>query len=376
MTGYNVIIISLDGLRVDRLPLCTELSGILRKGYFFSNMITTAPYTLGSFHSIITGLYPQQHGVDAYFSMLKFKKDICKTLAQYLHDEGYYTEANLAYEHVLPTQGFDNFHVHDEYNEDQIKLHKDIITRAAGKKFFLFLWNNKLHTHTIANVGKKYSDFSKEFFNNYELNKKNYNSWLKELDLYVKEIFDHIKNLQLLDNTILIFLSDHGMSNGEKIGEKMYGSFTYDYTVRVFCSIILPNTKGKEINFQTRTIDIMPTIMDILKIDADETYEHIQGKSLLPLVEGSENEDRVAFSETGGLNGPWPSPRKHNVFSVRFKKWKLIYNKTPNTWEMYNLENDTEEKNDVFDNNKNKESTLKLQKMLLDHIKPNQEYSL
>ena len=116
--------------------------------------------------------------------------------------------------------------------------------------------------------------------------------------------------------------------------------------------------------------------MDILKIDADETYEHIQGKSLLPLVEGSENEDRVAFSETGGLNGPWPSPRKHNVFSVRFKKWKLIYNKTPNTWEMYNLENDTEEKNDVFDNNKNKESTLKLQKMLLDHIKPNQEYSL
>ncbi len=373
MENFNVIFIALDGLRKDRIHLCSSLMNILRKGYFFSDMITAVPYTLGSFYSIITGLYPSKHGVESYFNMFSFKKDVCKTLTQYLHDNDFYTEANLAYEYVLPSQGFDTFGVHDEYKDDQFKIHKDIITKAEAskKKFFLFLWNNIIHTQSILNVGKKYTDFDEEFFKNYELNKKNYNSWLKDLDLYVKEIFDHIENLGLLKNTLIVFLSDHGTSNGERAGEKLYGSFTYDYTIRVFCSILVPNMQNKEIKFQTRTIDIMPTIMDILKIDADESYEHIQGKSLLPFIEGTEKGDRIAFSETGGLKGPWPSPKKNNVFCIRTKKLKLIYNKTPNSWEMYDLEKDQEEKNNVFD--VKIEAALKLQKILLDHIKSDKE---
>jgi len=371
MEKFNVIMVVLDGLRNDRIHLCPTLVDILNKSYFFSNTITAAPYTLASLHSVITGLYPQKHGVNSYFNMFKFKKDICKTLTSYLKDYGYYTEANLADDSILPSKDFDTFQAHDEYNDDLIKIHKDIITKLSNKKFFLFLHRDNLHTHTVREVGRKYTDFDKEFFNNYERNRKNYNMWLAETDLYVKEIFVHIKKLGLLNNTILIFLSDHGMSNGEKIGEKMYGSFTYDYTIKAFSSFRLPNMNGKEIKYQTRTVDIMPTVLDMLNIEADKSFEHLQGESLVPLIEGKEKDDRIAFSETGGLNGPWPSPRKNNVFCVRTKKWKLIYNKTPNSWEMYNLENDPEEKINVFD--KNNELTLKLQDMLLEHIKSNEE---
>tara|TARA_Y100000310_G_scaffold345796_1_gene470065 strand:+ start:1437 stop:2570 length:1134 start_codon:yes stop_codon:yes gene_type:complete len=367
----NIIMIVLDGLRADRLNLCPSLSKILKKSYYFPNMITAAPYTVASFHSIFSGLYPSKNGVNSYFNMFKFRKEVCKTLPQYLQDKGHYTETNIFGKAFVPPQGIDTISVHDEYKEDIIKLHKGIIDEISKKeKFFLFLQYSKIHAQSVKNVGKKFDDMDKKFFRNYKSNIKKYNSYLKELDVYVKEIFYYIESLGLLKNTILVLLSDHGTSNGEKIGEKMYGSFTYDYTIKVFCTFMVPNTQGKEIEFQTRTIDIMPTLMDILEIKADDSYEHLQGKSLIPLMEGKEKEDRIAFSETGGLNGPWPSHKEHNVFCVRLKKWKLVYNKTPDTWEMYNLVEDAEEKTNIF--GKNKELTSAMKKILLDQIALNE----
>lgn len=375
MGKFNVIMILLDGLRADRLHLCPSLSNILKQGYFFTNMITAAPYTLASLHSIFSGLYPTKNGVNSYFNMLKFKKDVCKTLAQYLHDDGYYTYGDVLNDSLIPHQGFDQVLVHKEYEDDLTRVHKEIISKIIDKKpFLLFLQYSYIHAQGVKNVAKKYTDFDEEYFKNYELNKERYNSYLKEADAYIKEVFEHIQNLGLLEDTILIIFSDHGVSNGEKIGEKIYGSFTYDYTIRVFCSFIMPNTKGKQISLQAQTIDITPAILDILRIEVDDSYEHLQGKSLTPLIEGKEKEDRIAFAETGGLNGPWPSHHEHNVFCVRIKDLKLIFNKTPNTWEMYNLKEDPEERNNIFDG-KN-ELALTLKKMLLEHIASNQKSSI
>ncbi len=371
MKKFNVIMLLLDGLRSDRLYLCPNLSNILKKAYFFPNMVTAAPYTIASLHAVFSGIYPTKNGVNSYFHAAKFKKDVCKTLTQYFHDDGYYTTANIIVDSVIPPQGFDSISIHNEYKDDLVKLHKSIITDAAKKnKFFLFLHYTNIHTENIKNVAKKYTDFDEEYFKNYELNKNNYNSYLKKMDIYVKEIFDHIKNSGLLGNTILVIFSDHGTSNGEKIGERMYGSFTYDYTIKVFCSFLVPNTKGREIKFQTRTNDIMPTLLDISSIDVDDSYEHLQGSSLLPLMEGKEKKDRIAFSETGGLYGPWPSHYEHNVFCVRTPNTKLIFNKTPNTWEMYDLDKDPQEKMNIY--KENNQLAVKLKKILLEHIKSNQ----
>ena len=57
---------------------------------------------------------------------------------------------------------------------------------------------------------------------------------------------------------------------GEKFGEKMYGSFVYDYTIKTFFHFLNPMLPDCKIDSQVRCIDIMPTILDILNIDVME----------------------------------------------------------------------------------------------------------
>ena len=80
---------------------------------------------------------------------------------------------------------------------------------------------------------------------------------------YVKNILDTLERLNLSEKTILVFLSDHGTSLGEKIGERFYGVYLYEYTMNVFTILHVPGFKGKAIDKQCSTIDIFPTILDL-----------------------------------------------------------------------------------------------------------------
>ena len=73
-SDYNIILVNLDGLRQDKVEFCDNLNSLKEKSIYFPNMITVSPYTLTAHHSIITGLYPSQHGVDSYHHMFRFKK--------------------------------------------------------------------------------------------------------------------------------------------------------------------------------------------------------------------------------------------------------------------------------------------------------------
>ncbi len=318
----NLILIVVDGLRRDRIKLCPFLYSIARNNYFFSNMITATPYTIASMHAIFSGIYPSRNGVNSYFNMFKFKKDCCKTLTQYLHDEGYYTFGDIYNDSIVPHQGFDKLNVYNENEEDidanGIKFIKEMSKK--GKKFFLHLQPSHIHRYTINNIGKKYDDFSKEYFKNYEQNKRNYNSSLKESDNYVKKIFYYIDKLKLSKNTIIVIMSDHGTSNGERFGEKMYGCYLYNYTINTFCIICLPDKKEfKKINYLVRSVDILPTILDLLDIKIDKSCMKLNGKSLLSFIEGLENEGRITFSETGRLNKECISKSDHNLFCIIYK---------------------------------------------------------
>jgi len=69
---------------------------------------------------------------------------------------------------------------------------------------------------------------------------------------------------------------------------------------------------------------------------------------------------RFAFSETGGVEGPWPSPKEPNVKCIRNFKWKLIHNLTPDNWELYDLEKDPNENENLVDSFSNIVEKLKL----------------
>ena len=87
----NIIIITLDGLRRDKIEKIPTLKKITKNSLFFSNVITAVPYTIGSLTSMMTGLYPYYHKVNAYYNIFNFDENIAKTLVDYLKEQNYYS---------------------------------------------------------------------------------------------------------------------------------------------------------------------------------------------------------------------------------------------------------------------------------------------
>ena len=102
----------------------------------------------------------------------------------------------------------------------------------------------------------------------------------------------------------------------------------------------------------------MPTILDLMEIKLDSSYESLDGKSLIPLINGSKFKENIAYSETGN---PWDGktpPKSPNTKAVRTSKWKLIFNEYNNTKELYDLENDPDENNNLIGKNSSVENFL------------------
>jgi arylsulfatase A-like enzyme len=145
---------------------------------------------------------------------------------------------------------------------------------------------------------------------------------------------------------------------GEKIGERAYGAFCYDYTLRTFTYFKYPEIKPIEIKQQVRTIDFMPTILEYLDIPVAEKFEKIDGESLFPLILGNPIEEKFAFSETGNPLKDKRPPEEPNTKSIRSSKWKLIFNEYNNSRELYDLENDPSEEKNLVNQNLPIEETL------------------
>jgi len=365
----NIILINLDGLRRDKIEKCTALNSLKQKSFYFSKMNTVAPYTFASLHSVFSSLYPSQHGVNSYYNIFKFRKDEITTLAQSLQKNNYFTCCDVISKSAAPESGFDEYNLFDESKINFIESHKKLINKLSSKeKFFLFLHYTETHKHLVREIVQKYGQESNDddFCKNKEDNDKRYDSFLPGCSDYVSAILDEIKNSGIEEKTIVIFFSDHGTSIGEKQGEKFYGVFAYDYTLNVFCIIKIPEMKSKISDKQCLTLDIYPTILDMAGINLS-TIQKIQGRSLFDL--DSEKDEREVFVETGGLYGPWPSPSKHNVFCIKYHNFKLIYNDSPSTWEYYNLENDPDELENIYD--KNLPHVQFLKERLLNYFKKN-----
>lgn len=333
----NIIMITVDGLRRDHVSRIKSLSSFASKSRFYSGIITAAPYTIASMHAVFSGTYPTRNGVNSYYNMFRFKKDRFKTLTQYLKAAGYYCSADVINDSILPKDGFDSFSIHDENKDDLAKRHEALLESLKGK-FFLYLHYSNIHTRLINDVQKRYTDMAPEFFGASEENRKRYDGYMAGCNRYLEKILGKISKLGYDKNSIIVVLSDHGVSLGEKPGERMYGCFVFDYTLKTFCVLSIPGQEHVENDYQASSVDIMPTILKLLKIMHDDNFEKPDGEPLLSL-----DKDRLVFSETGGLGGPWPSHKEHNVFCARLPKAKAIYYKTPAKWEFYDLAADPDE---------------------------------
>ena len=360
MKDLNLILILIDSGRQDYMIKSEMIERLRSKFSFFTNVITYAPHTIASMHAIFSGCYGNRTGTNSYWSTFKFKKNKFKTLAEYLYELGFKTYADVHSDIVSPKQGFNQFRIYDEETVDITTRHCDLLNEISNerKKFFVYLHYSKIHTGIKNEVLKKYTNFSEDYYKNLKLNEERYERLFHESENYLNKILETICSLELEKNSIILIMSDHGISIGEKMGEIAYGAFCYDYTLKTLSLIKFPEITPIQINQQIRSIDMMPTILDILDIQVDKQFDELDGRTLMPLILGNNMDEEIAYSETGNpLNEKRP-PKEPNTMSVRTSKWKFIHNAHNNTKELYDLENDPSETKNLFGTNLDIENYL------------------
>lgn len=166
-----------------------------------------------------------------------------------------------------------------------------------------------------------------------------YDATIKDLDDDIKEVFKALEKENLKKKTIVIITSDHGEEFFEhgKIG---HGSTLYDEVIHVPLIIWNPNYQKRKIYSLTQSIDILPTVLDI--IDADIPGE-VEGISMANLIQGeNQTENKYVFGQT-----------RSNIYSIRAVEQKYITDFSEVN-EFYNLKNDfNENKNLIFETDYN-----------------------
>ena len=152
------------------------------------------------------------------------------------------------------------------------------------------------------------------------------------IDDQVKAILDKLDELGIRDNTIIIYTSDHG----EMLGEHglWYKNCFYEASAGIPFLWSFPRRlpSGKTIGAPVMNIDIFPTLCELCGLDGPDD---LQGKSLLPLMKGTEDgTSRIALSEN--YRGGTPAKM------VRTYGWKYTYY-TDGKEQLFDMKNDPEE---------------------------------
>ena len=265
----NIIFIVMDTVRRDHLsvygyhrqtsPFLRELA---KSGWVFEQAYSTSPWTLPSHASFFTGLLPSQHNCN--YEHFRLDKTY-KTLAEKLKELGYFTigwsnNPLLNYPSGL-LQGFDRFvennpmgiYLGEKVFKFWLKLHLNLaqdsgaeytnlklrrwLARLSQNKKPFFLFVNYMEAHlpypkdfsaykffqNPAQAQKKYPQPDWDRFNcsgeNREAVQKTVIKWydgaIYYLDQRLRELYQNLVDLNLIDNTVLVILSDHGESFGE-----------------------------------------------------------------------------------------------------------------------------------------------------------------
>jgi len=126
-------------------------------------------------------------------------------------------------------------------------------------------------------------------------------------DKWVGILLDKLKSLGLYENTMIIYLSDHGEPLGN--GEHGHGimrkcrPWPYEELAHIPLLIRHPEIEPQQLEAYVQTPDITPTILDFLGVE-DEAMEEMQGQSLLPLMRGEKDKIRE-FAVAGYHNFSW-----------------------------------------------------------------------
>ena len=312
-----------------------HLDALAGRGTQFANAYITNPVCSPSRGSILTGLYPHQNGqiglaTHKYAMYRKWPNIVSLT-----KNAGYRT-GMVGKLHVNPTSAFPlDYHAlsgsnFNKRNMRQFAAAADKFVSAADTPFFLMVNFPDAHfplikqdsglpasplkardVKTLPQVG-----VDNERLRGYTAN---YYNCLSRLDSGVGLILDVIARARQADNTLVVYLGDHGaqFSRGK--------TTLYEGGVKVPFIVHWPRRgkKGLVSDKLTSSVDILPTILDAIGVEAPK---NLPGRSLGPLCEGEAAAWReYLFTEKAGAAPFWTCPKR----TVRDKRYKLHVALTP-----------------------------------------------
>jgi len=346
----NVVFITIDTLRADHLGCygykqirTPNIDALAAESFRFERAYTPVPVTLPAHTAIFTGTYPTLSGMhDFSGNKLSAKQS---TLASVLKEQGYITSAVIG-SAVLDSrfglnQGFDFYYDHFDFNRLQesnleemerpgnvvADVALDWLAKNSQSKFFL--WMHLYDPHYPYRPPAPYSE---------EYRDRLYDGEIAFADAQVGRLIAFLKTKSLYRNTLIVLTGDHGESLGEH-GEKTHGFFLYNATLHVPVLIHLPSsTSGKAVAELVSLTDLMPTVLQELKVDVPA---QVQGRSLLPLLT-EKNAARSLYAETflPRLHFNWSELR-----SVETEKYQFIEAPKP---ELYDLAADPGETHNLY----------------------------
>jgi arylsulfatase A-like enzyme len=182
-----------------------------------------------------------------------------------------------------------------------------------------------------------------------------YLACVSAVDDNIGQVMNAIDNSDLKDNTIVVLVSDHGWTLGEK--EHIYKNSPWEESTRIPMTIRVPGmTNSNElVNHPVSLIDIYPTLLDLAGLDMgtkkNEKGRSLDGYSLVPFLEDPETKNwegpdaalTVVYSSDDNKN----KPANHH-YSVRTKDWRYIIYDSGKEELYHNAEDPKEWNNLVF----------------------------
>jgi arylsulfatase A-like enzyme len=342
--GWNVVLLTVDTLRADRLgsygytarPNSPRVDAQLASGITFENAMSQRASTWPSLASVLTGLYPSGHGVNE--NGFGFPDDL-PTLPKLLHAAGYQTAAFLSNMCQANHQGWDTFSCSGGQDGKDVRRALEWARTADPRRPFL-LWVHLFGAHPPYYNGGDGADGMDPGYQGPLGPRKRlldpvmttpiplaprdvqhldalYDAAVQGSDRISGSLLAGLRAAGRLDRTIVLFAADHGEELYQHNRYLYHSCSVYQTTLHVPLGLSAPGVipAGARVPQVVELIDVLPTLLDLVGV-AKPAEQH--GKSLVPYLErpGEGGRGAPAFSEYGSST----------IHTVLQDHWKLVHN--------------------------------------------------
>ncbi len=346
----NVVIILTDDLGFGDISCYGQdnyktpnIDRLAENGVSCSAFYVPTPYCAPSRATLLTGRFPLRHGLvknptpDAGINDIGISSEEI-TLGEVFQDAGYHTKCigkwHMGHkEEFFPTKhGFDEYYgilysndmrpVQIIENMDTVEypVDQNLLTKRYTDKAIEFIKRNKNESfflHLCHAMPHKPLAVTDEFYTP-DTPDDLYADVIRELDWSVGEIVNTLKELEILENTIVIFMSDNGpWYGGSTGGLKGMKATTWEGGIRVPFIVHYPKEfpKNSKVNIPCWSPDIFPTLLSLTGVKPSKENV-VDGQDITDILKGNQIEHAPVFSL-----------HNEHIMSVRKGDWKLFVRK-------------------------------------------------